>query len=438
MTIILAGLPERALPLAGWPRWSIPESGPAVSVALDPWDFGVYILGPDGADKTRVDYLDLKIRGGRFLDGDGSITVPASSPIVGLFTGTYVHEEFILTTLRVFYNNSTTPLWTGLMAGASLRSMGDSGTVEIVFEQATAHALRRRLMTKTAQASEGFTAGSANADNIILFLMRDAMGPTPTEPTGYPVACDRTDFGGPTFEVATSHSPAETSSQPALAVQSGNNLLDVIPGLCEQENIALEIVDNEDQTYDIDCTYPYYVDVSDDVIFSAWLGTLSSFEVVSDHKSLVNTLSIEGATAAGSHTWDANTVSVTLHGVYEGHVQKPQATDNTGDIATAADWLLNRFNSGTQTYKAEIVQGEGTMFNVDWGLRSKVRFVEPVFGYDFDQICTEYELSAQDGGPPQLSVTFGVPQLNQDAIVAGYIGTPGPRMAGGIFRNKRQ
>lgn len=404
---------------------------------LDPWDFGVYILGPSGEDKTRItDYLDLKVRGGRFLDGEGSITVPASSPIVGLFTGTYPHEEFRMTTMRIFYNDADTPLWAGMMSGATLRSMGDSGTVEILFEQSVAHALRRRLVTKTAEASAGYTVTAA--DNIILEIMRNAIGPSPVEPTGYPAAADRDDYKGLTFEVAAAHSPAESSSIPVLQVQSGNNLLDVIQGLCEQEDIALEVVDNEDNTYGIDCTYPYGVDVSDDVIFSAWLGTLVSFEVFSDHKSLINTLSIEGATAAGSHTWEGHTASITAHGVYEAHIQKPQATDSTGDITTAAGWLTDRFNSGTQTYRAEIVQGTGTMFNVDWGLRSTVRFVEPVFGYDFDQTCTEWELTAKDGGPPELSVTFGVPQLNQDAIVAGYTGTPGPRFGGGLFRNKRQ
>ena len=399
---------------------------------------GVWFCGSDGSTWPVDDFLDLNVTGARYLDGAGSITVPASSQIVSLFMGSTVGEEFAQSSLRVFYRDTATPLWSGIMAGAKLQSTGDEGVVEILFEQVAGHALRRRLLTKTSQASEAITAGSINADNIALFLMRDAMGPTPTEPTGYPAAADRDDFGVFTIEVAAAHSPAESSSQPALEEQSGANLLDLIPEFCEQEDLALELTDNQDLTYDIDVGYPYEAeDVSADVIFSAWLGTLVDFEADVDIKSLANVWSVEGATSA-SHTYLDNSAGIAAWGVYEAHAQKPQAANNTNDLASASGYLADRYGTGTLTYRATLVEASGTMFNVDWNQRSKIRVVDPVYGYDFDQVCVEWELAASNGDHPELSFVFGTPSLNWDKNVAGYVGAPGPRFGGGRWRNKRQ
>lgn len=399
-------------------------------------DLGVWMVGVDGSSWP-VDFLSLSVTGSRYVDGAGSITVPASSPVVSMFMGSTVGEEFGQSSLRVFYRDATTPLWSGIMAGARLQAAGDDGEVEILFEEAIGHAIRRRLITKTAQASQTITAGTIAADNIALFLMWDAMGPTPTEPTGYPAAADRDDFGAFTFEVAAAHSPAESSSMPGLEEESGSTLADMIPEFCEQEDLALVLTDNQDQTYDIDVAYPYEAeDVSADVIFSAWLGNLEGFEANVDVKSLANVWSFEGATSA-SHSYVDNSASVTVWGVYEAHAQKPQASNNSSDLSAAAGWLTDRYGSGTMTYSATLVESTGCQFNVDWGRRSKVRVIDPVYGYDMDQVCVEFELSADDGDYPQLSFVFGTPALNWDKSVGGYVGAPGPRFGGGRWRQKR-
>ena len=399
-------------------------------------DLGVWLVGSSGQAEP-VEYIDVRVTGGRYQDGDGAITVAASSPLVDLFMGATVGQEFAQSSLRVFYRDATTPLWSGIMAGATLRATGDEGQVEILFEQVGQHALRRRLITKTGQASQTITSGTLEADNIALYLMKDAIGPTPTEPTGYPVGADRDDFGVFTFSVTATNSPALSSSQPGMAEQSGTNLLDVIPEFCEQEDLALVVTDNQDLSYDIDIDYPYEEeDVSDTVIFSTWLGNLAEFEAGVDIKSLANVWSIEGATSA-SNTYIANASGVTAWGVYEAFGQKPQASDNSSDLAAASTYMADKYGTGQLTYRAELVEVDGCEFNVDWNHRSKIRVVDPVYGYDFDQVCVEWELEASDGDHPQLSFVFGTPSLNFDKNLAGYVGAPGPRFGGGRWRHKR-
>ena len=124
--------------------------------------------------------------------------------------------------------------------------------------------------------------------------------------------------------------------------------------------------------------------------------------------------------------------------VYEAHAQKPQASNNSADLAAGAAYLADRYGTGTLTYRAELLETTGTKFNVDWSQRSKIRVVDPVYGYDFTQVCVEWELEASAGDYPKLSFVFGTPALNWDKNVAGYVGAPGPRFGGGRWRNKRQ
>lgn len=397
---------------------------------------GIWLYAHDGNQHTGepVDYIDFSVTGGRYKNGDGTFTVPASSRLVDLFMGSTVGKEYLEAMLRVYYRDATTPLWTGMMGSARMSSVGDEGEVEIVFEQAMAHALRRRLLTYTGQAAKGYTSGTVAADNIALGIMDEAIGPNEVTPTGY--TATRTDFGSFTFEVAAAHSPALSSSLPALEEQSGSTLIDLIPEFCEQEDLALICTDNGDYTFDIDTDYPYAEDVSSTVVFSSWLGNLVNFEAVSDLKSLANAWSVEGATVA-SHQWAFNTGSITARGVYEAHAVKPQDANNSPDALSSATWLSDRFGTGTLSYQAEIAETTGCLFNVDWGLRSTVRFNDTVHGYEFDQTCVGYELSASDGGPAELVATFGTPRLSSTDMALEFTGTRGPRMGGGRYRNKR-
>lgn len=399
---------------------------------------GVWLSTGTGGTKTRLDYVSMDIEGGRYFNGGGSVTFPASSPVVDLFMGSTIGQEYKEATLRVYYRNATTPLWTGIMSSAIMRSAGDTGDVEIVFEEAVGHALRRRLVTITAQADKVYTAAFTTADNIALDLLITHVGAASVEPTGYPGGLARDDFGSLSFDVAALHSPGLASSTPAFTVQSGSNLLEIVPELCEWEDLALTCTDDEDGSFNLDVDYPYIdSDLSATVIFSTWLGNLASFQATTDTKSLANVWSMEGKTAGTSHVYVSNASSVSAWGITEAHGASSQATDNPAAASQLGTYMTTRYGDGTLSYDVEIVEATGSLFNVDWGLRDVVRFVDAAHGFDFNEVCTGFKLSASDGGPPELSFVFGTPRLDTQEQVTQWTGTRGPRFSGSRWRTKR-
>jgi hypothetical protein len=392
--------------------------------------------GP-GASRTRLDFVSMDIEGGRYLNGGGSVTFPASSPVADLFQGSTIGQEFKEATLRVYYRGATTPLWTGIMGSSIMRSNGETGEVEIVFEEAAGHALRRRLITTTGQADVVF-AGLDAADNIALSLLTTHVGSASVEPTGYPGGLNRANFGSFTFDVAALHGPALSASVPDATMQSGGTLLDTLPEFMEQEDLALLCTDDQDGSFNLDTDYPYVdADLTATVIFSTWLGNLASFQATTDTKSLANVWSVEGKTPATSHIYTYNSASVTAWGITEAHGASPQETDNAAATSDLADYMAARYGNGTLTYDVEIVESTGCLFNVDWGLRDTVRFVDAAQGFDFNETCTGFQLSAEDGGPPKLSFTFGTPRLDTAEQVKEWTGTRGPRFSGSRWRTKR-
>ncbi len=401
----------------------------------DDWGLGVWLSTGPGASKTRLDYVSMDIEGGRYLNGGGSVTFPASSPLTDLFQGSTIGQEFKEATMRVYYRS--TLLWTGIMGSSIMRSTGDAGEVEIVFEEAAGHALRRRLITTTGQADVVF-AGLDAADNIALTLMINNVGAASVEPTGYPGGLARDDFGSFQFDVAALHSPALSSGTPDTTFQSGGTLLDSLPDFFEQEDLALTCTDDGDGSFNLDTDYPYIdADLTATVIFSTWLGNLASFQATTDTKSLANVWSMEGKTPATSHVYTQNSSSVSAWGIVEAHGASPQATDNAPAASDLADYMAARYGNGTLSYDVEIVESTGCLFNVDWGLRDTVRFVDAAHGFDFNETCTGFQLSAEDGGPPKLSFTFGTPRLDTADQVKEWTGTRGPRFSGSRWRTKR-
>lgn len=422
--------------------WTFTDKGdvaPVVTPAafLDDQALSLWLYDAAGTLREPIHAIDASLEGGRYESGGGSITVPTSSALVSLFMGATVGEEFRECSLRAFYRDTATPLWSGPMAGARMKSSGDVGTVEIVFEQFGGHFLRRRIIAETNLVSYGFSAGAKAADNLAINFMTRAIGPGEVDPATYPLTLDRDDFGSFTPGVVAEHSPAQSSSTPALVEQSGTNLRDFIEELAEQEDLAILCTDNLDQTFDLDIAYPFQDDdVSDVVIFGQWYGNLVEFEATNDLMSLANVWQIEGFNTS-THVYDHNSASVTAWGIFEGRAQKPQNSANAADVATAAGFLADRYAGGTVTYRARIAEVPGCLFNVDWGHRDRVTFDDAVHGYQFEQVCIAWRLKMTNGGPPDLEIVFGDPPLDSAKQMADYVGTRGPRYGGGRWRSKR-
>jgi len=404
-------------------------------------EFSLWLWDDVSGEREIVPYVDAGLDGGRYLSGSGSVRVPASSTIASLFMGSTPGREFELCSLRAFYRDATAPLWSGPVSGAQMRSTGDRGYVDILFEEFCGHFLRRRQVLEDNLDPLAFAAALTAADNIALALMRYQIGPAslgiPHTPSTYPVGVSRTDFTPFTPDVAADHSPGLSSSTPAIAEQSGTSLQELIEQFCEQEDLALLCADNLDGTFDLDTDCPFQVeDVSASVVFGQWYGNLASFEATTDLQSLANVWCLEGASKA-THVFVDDSTSIGVRGVFEAKAQKPQDSASSGDVTSSAGWLLSRHKDGTITYKAELLESAGCRFNADWGRRSKIGFDEAVYGYQFAQVVQEWSCKAENGGPPRFSFVCGVPKLHYERELADFVGTRGPRFGGGRWRDKR-
>lgn len=391
-----------------------------------------------GTDIEYVPFLDADLTGGRWMSGQGSFSVPASSPIVATFKGTTVGEEFSGRSLRAFYRHDTEPIWSGPTSSATLKATGSTGVVNIVLDQFYGHFLRRRQLLATALAELNYTGAPLEADNLILAIMKDQIGPTPPAVATYPVGVSRTDFFPYSPTVHAAHGPALSPNFPIVREQSGTGLVDVFEAIAEAEDLAAVMADPLDNAFEMDVDYPYEdQDVSDDVIFGQAFGNLVDFEASADYRSLANVWCVEGKDAA-HHTFDHHPGSISVRGVFEARAQRPQDTADTNDAARIAEWKKDKHGGGTIAYSATIREMAGHLFNDDWGHRSRVGFAEALFGYQFTQVVREFNLKASNNGPPAISCEMGAQRMDLSRDLAARLGTPGPREGGGYLWNKRQ
>ena len=404
---------------------------------LDDQALSLWIWNGAGTRICPVYALDVALEGARYQSGAGSITVASSDPIVALFQGATVGQEFANCSLRAYFRNTATPLWSGPMTGARLKSSGDTGTVDIDFTQAAGAFMGRRVLSETAMASLTFAAAFKGADNIALNVMARQIGPTGVvTPITYPGGVSRQDFGPFDVNVAAEHTPALSSSLPATEEQSGTDLRSWVESWCENEDLAVLCTDNLDQSFDLDIDYPFMLtDRTASVIFGQMYGNLVSFEVTNNLEDLGNVWSVEGATT-GTHVYSSDAGSITVWGVFEKRQQKPQnGAGNAADVSTSAGYLKTRFADGTIGYKAVVAEAPGCTFNVDWFWRDAVSFDEAVYGYQFEQTCTAWRLKSQNMAPPDLEFIFGIPPQDANRQTAAYVGARGRP---GVWRNKRQ
>lgn len=411
-------------------------AAPPPPILLDPWATSFWMWSADGSIIEPVPYIDVSGRLGRYKNGGLSLTVPSSSAIVSLFQGATVGQEFAQTSVRM-YHRSATPLLTAIMGGATMKSTGDAGTAEIFFDEAFIHFARRRVLSKTAQASASFSGVAA--DTVALGIMMAEMGPTVVTPATYPPGESRTDFGQFTVTVAAAHSPALSASLPDMEEQSGTNVAGLMEEFFEQEDLAVLCEDNLDQTFDIDVDHPFELtDRSASVVFGEWYGNMTGFEAVNNIKALANVWGIEGANV-GSHNYVSEPGSIAAWGVFEAHGQKPQVAANSADAAQAAAYLMTRFANGVVTYRADIIERDGCLFNVDFFWRDRVRFESAVWGYTFEEVLQEVEFKGSDGGPLAWQYTFGVPPVSSLSDTESFVGRRGAGAGeGNRWRNKRQ
>lgn len=431
------GIPTRGLPLGGWPLLSIPLPPLPANVYLDDQALSLWIWDGAGTLIAPVYPIDAALEGARYQSGAGSITVASSDPIVALFQGATVGQEFANCSLRAFFRDPTTPLWNGPMTGARLRSAGDAGLVEIDFTQFFGHFTGRRLISESAMDSIAFSTSAKGADNIARNIMARQIGPTGVvTPATYPGGVSRQDFGPFNPDVAAELVTPLSPSLPATEEQSGTDLRSWVEMWCENEDLAVICTDNLDQTFDLDVDYPFLeTDRTDTIIFGQWYGNLVSFEVTNNIEDLGNVWSVEGA-AAGVHVYSSDAGSITVWGVFEKRQQKPQdGAGNTPDVTNSAGYLKTRFADGTIGYKAIIAETPGCLFNVDWFHRDAVSFDEAALGYQFEQTCSAWRLKMKDGGPPDLEFVFGIPPQDANRQIAAYVGARGRP---GVWRNKRQ
>ena len=367
------------------------------------------------------------------MNGQAVLTFHAGDEALDLM-GSTLGEEFPEVVVRVMHESQDAPIWSGPALSTHL-STQRRGRVAVTFEHFWQHIHRRRTVLAAAYAA---TDKSIAADNAALEIQRAQIGPSPTVPVGFPGA--RTDFGSFTPTVPGNHSaPPPLAPGRRHIEQSGNNLLDVTNGLYEAADLAPVLADPATGALTIDNAYPFRdADLLEDVIFGQYRGNLASFELTSDRGELANVWLIEGKTA-NSPRATSSAASITAWGEIEAFAQKPEDTNVNAALDQVATDLRDQHADPKVTYKAELIQNDGHRYVEDFFWRDLIRIEESIFGLVVEQEVRAWQMQVARGRVTKTDLVLGVPRVGDlQKHLTSYAGTPGPRMAGSPWRNRRQ
>lgn len=375
------------------------------------------------ADRTAgmpvMDWLGFSCEVGKFsTQGSATLTVRANDPWITMTALDISGIEYgAALSLDVYWQNMTTPLFSGPTTVVKMTEDRGGARIEFTFERWAAHFLNRRIFL-----SSTFTKADvapATADNALATLLRtngfDA-GATVT-PVGYPTT--RTDFGP--VAVTTAAGGGVHATTVNVDVSDGRRLLEEAERLMAAYDMNLILAETSAGvfTLTVDPTYQGS-DLTDQIKLSLVRGTIVSYSETVDYSSLENTLSITNTAGGGTRAFTHDATSVTNYGVYEG-AYAPTQYDATAS-SEEGTYLKDRFANPTITYDSAAVDQPGATFNVDYTIGDLVTVESGAWGRTTEQLVIGAKID-MSGRIPTASVVLGTPRQGYNPATREGAGT---------------
>lgn len=375
------------------------------------------------ADRTAgmpvTDWLGFSCEVGKFnTQGTATLTVNASDPWLSNAALDISGVEYGASlSLDVFWQNMTTPLFSGPVSIVRMIEDRNGARVEFTFERWLAHFLNRRVFLSATYTK--FDAAPTLADDALANMLRangfDA-GATIT-PIGYPAT--RTDFGPVTVTCSAGGSAHGTTIN--VDVSDGRRILEEAERLMDAYDMNLTLTESPRGTFAV-AVDPVYQgsDLTNNVKLSLKRGSVASYTESVSYAAQENVLSITSTSGGGTRSFSQDSTSVTSYGVYEGSYAPTQYdTTAAGEEAT---YLKGRFAGPAITYDVEAVDQPGATFNVDYAIADLVTAESETWGRSVEQLVTGARIDA-NGRSVTASVILGEPRQGYNAATREGAGT---------------
>lgn len=353
-----------------------------------------------------TDWLGFSCEAGKFkTQGSATLTVRATDPwIANTALGISGVEYGAAFSLDVFWQNMTTPIFSGPTTALRMIEDRQGARLEFTFEPWLAHFLNRRVHLASAYGKSDIT--TATADTVLAALLRlngfDS-GSTVT-PLGYPET--RTDFGPVVATCSAAGGVHATTVN--MDVSDGRRLLEEAERLMDAYDMNLSYTESPRGTFAItvDPTYQNN-DYTDQIKLSLSRGSVVGYSETIDYSALENVLSLVSTAGGGSRSFTSETASVTDYGVYEG-AYAPTQYDSTA-ANEEGSYLKGRFSYPEISYDCAIVDQPGATFNDDYTIGDLITVESEAWGRTSEQLVTGCSIDA-NGRIPTVTVSLGEPR----------------------------
>lgn len=375
------------------------------------------------ADRTAgmpvTDWLGFSCEVGKFItQGSATLTVRANDPWITMPALDITGVEYgAALSLDVYWQNMTTPLFSGPTTSLRMIEDRDGARIEFTFERWAQHFLNRRINLSSSYAK--FDAAPATADNALATLLRNNgfdAGATIT-PLGYPAT--RTDFGP--VAVTTPAGGGAHATTINLDVSDGRRLLEEAERLMAAHDMNLVLAETSAGvfTLTVDPTYQGS-DLTDKIKLSLVRGTIVDYSETVDYSALENTLSLTSTSGGGTRSFTHDATSVADYGVYEG-AYAPTQYDATA-AGEEGSYLKDRFANPTITYDCKAIDQPGATFGADYAIGDLVTVESGTWGRTTEQWVIGAQIDA-NGRTVKASATLGTPRQGYNPATREGAGT---------------
>ena len=366
-----------------------------------------------------TDWLSFSCEVGKWItQGSATLTVRATDPWVSMPALDIAGIEYgAAFSLDVFWQNMTTPIFSGPTTAVRMIEDRNGARLEFTFEPWAAHFLSRRVYLSSSYQKADIVADVA--DTVLGYVLQlngfDAIATV--TPAGYPAT--RTDFGPVSVTCATPAGTHPTTIN--LDVSDGRRLLEEAERLLDAYDMALAIAESPRGTFElsIDDTYQQN-DKSNAVCLSLTRGSVARYSETIDYSALENVLSLVSTAGGGLRAFTQDATSVGDFGVYEGSYAPSQYDANAS--AEEGTYLKGRFANPAISFDCLAVDQPGATFNVDYAIRDLVTVESEAWGRTSEQLVVGARIDAS-GRNVRASAVLGEPRAGYNTATREGGGT---------------